>query len=222
LWQFLYVLITILKLLLCRLRVEGREHVPPTGGCIVASTHTHGPDYVILGYAAPRQLYYMAKAEIFQVHPWLSKFLWGVGTFPVQRGRSDIGAMQAAERIVQSGHALGMFPEGTRSPDARLTKGKTGVARIALATGAPVVPAAVINAPALFKQRRPTITVRFGPPIYLDPTRSSKENTDTLMYAIAALLPPEQRGYYAQPAVRDERPISEVATLIAQQEKFVL
>lgn len=197
-WRFLYLLITVLKPLFCQLTVEGREHVPLEGGCIVASTHTRGPDYVILGYAAPRQIYYMAKAELFQVHRWLSRFLWSVGTFPVQRGRSDLGAIQAAERLIQSGHALGMFPEGTRSLDNRLTKGKTGAARIAIQTGAPVVPAAVINASAFFSElgRRPQITVRFGTPIMLDPNKSSKENTDRIMCAIAELLPVEQRGYY--------------------------
>lgn len=191
----------MIKPLLCRLRVEGRDHVPTTGGCIIASTHTRGPDYVILGYAAPRQIYYMAKAELFQLHPWLSKFLWSVGTFPVERGRSDLGAIQAAERLINDGHALGMFPEGTRSPNGHLTKGKTGAARIAAQTRVPVVPAAVINANALFTQlgRRPVITVRFGPPIYLDEQQTAKANTDALMHAIAALLPPEQRGYYSTP-----------------------
>ncbi len=204
LWRFLHRFITCIKPLLCRLHVEGSEHLPATGGCIIASTHTHGPDYVILGYAAPRQIYYMAKAELFQIHRWLSKFLWSVGTFPVQRGRSDMGAIQAAERLIKEGHALGMFPEGTRSPDGNLTKGKTGAARIAAQTGVAVVPAAVINAQALFTQlgRRPVITVRFGPPIYLDDNNTAKSNTDTLMQSIAALLPPEQRGYYSdtQPA----------------------
>lgn len=200
-WRLLYIIITLLKPLFCRLTVEGCEHVPAEGGCIVASTHTRGPDYVILGYASPRQIYYMAKAEIFQIHRWLSKFLWSIGTFPVQRGRSDIGAIQAAERLVNAGHALGMFPEGTRSLDGCLSKGKTGVARIAVQTGAPVVPAAVINASAFFGElgRRPRIIVRFGPPIYLDPQKSSKANTDTIMYGIAALLPPEQRGFYGEP-----------------------
>ncbi len=192
------MVITLLKPLLCRLQVEGREHVPEWGGCIVACTHTRGPDYVILGYAAPRQIYYMAKSELFAIHPWLTKFLWNVGTFPVQRGRSDVGAIQAAERLLQDGHALGMFPEGTRSRDGQLRRGKTGAARIAAQAGVPVVPAAVMNAHALFTQlgRRPQITVRFGPPIQLDPAASAKANTDQIMHAIAQLLPPDKRGDY--------------------------
>lgn len=177
--------------------------MPEWGGCIVACTHTRGPDYVILGYAAPRQIYYMAKAELFRIHPWLTKFLWTVGTFPVERGRSDIAAIQAAEGLIQGGHALGMFPEGTRSLSNVLTKGKTGAARIAMQTGAPVVPAAVLNAEALFKQigRRPEIVVRFGPPIQLsEADGSARENTDRIMLAIANLLPKERRGYYQEVA----------------------
>ncbi|MCB0061513.1 MAG: 1-acyl-sn-glycerol-3-phosphate acyltransferase [Caldilineaceae bacterium] len=214
-WQFLYILITFLKPLLCRLRVEGHEHVPEWGGCIVASTHTRGPDYVILGYAAPRQIYYMAKAELFRIHPWLSKFLWTVGTFPVERGRSDVAAIQAAETLIRDGHALGMFPEGTRSLSSVLTKGKTGAARIAMQTGAPVVPAAVINAEALFTQlgRRPEIIVRFGPPLQLTETAgNARENTDRIMLAIAQLLPPEKRGYY-----RDGMPQGESTTEDSKQ-----
>lgn len=185
--------------MLCRLRVEGQEHVPDWGGCIVACTHTRGPDYVLLGYAAPRQVFYMAKAELFRIHPWLSKFLWAVGTFPVERGRSDIAAIQAAEQLIGDGHALGMFPEGTRSLSSVLSKGKTGVARIAMQTGAPVVPAAVINAEAIFTKlgRRPEVIVRFGPPLHLtDAEGNHRQNTDRIMLAIADLLPPEKRGYY--------------------------
>lgn len=185
--------------MLCRLRVEGREYIPKEGGCIIACTHTRGPDYVILGYAANRQVYYMAKAELFRVHPLLTKFLWSIGTFPVHRGRSDLEAFQAAETLIRDGHALGMFPEGTRSIDAKLSKGKTGVARIAALTATPVIPAAVINAHTLFSQlgRRPEIIVRFGPAIELDHMgKTARENTEQIMYAIAALLPPELRGAY--------------------------
>ena len=149
LWKFLYALATLLRPLFCRLRVEGQAHIPSTSGCVVACNHTMGPDYFILGYASPRQIYYMAKIELFQIHPWFSRCLELVGTFPIARGRNDTAALGAAEALLRRGQVLGMFPEGTRSHTGELRRGKSGVARLAMATKAPVVPAVVINAEAI-------------------------------------------------------------------------
>ncbi|RIK44094.1 MAG: 1-acyl-sn-glycerol-3-phosphate acyltransferase [Chloroflexi bacterium] len=207
LWQFFYLLVTLIKPFFCRLRVEGAEHVPPTGGCIVACNHTLGPDYVVLGYATPRQVYYMAKIEIFAWHPLLTKLFEAVGTFPVHRGKGDVTAIQSAVDVVRAGHVLGMFPEGTRSRTGKLNRGKSGVARIAMMAQAPVVPAVVINSaqilPSLFKlRRRPEVIVRFGPPITVtgnpDDPNEARCNTDCIMFALAALLPPDLRGVYRE------------------------
>ncbi|MEM7132073.1 MAG: lysophospholipid acyltransferase family protein [Chloroflexota bacterium] len=194
--------------LLCRLTVDGRENVPPTGGCVVASNHNIGPDYVVLGYGASRQIFYMAKKETFGIHPLLDRFLWAVGAFPVERGKRDQGAIQEAVDLVQSGRVLGMFPEGTRSKDGVLQKGRSGAIRIAVEAGVPILPAAVTNSNELMQRllfklwRRPAVTVRFGPPIYPVQGENSPQTirklTHQTMVAIATLLPPEKRGPYAE------------------------
>ncbi len=207
LWKFLYLICAPFVWLFCRLEIEGRELIPRQGGCIIACNHTRGPDFVILAYASPRQIYYMAKTEIFSWHPLLARFVRSVGTFPVERGKADATAIQTALDITRGGHVLGMFPEGTRSKTGQLTRGKSGVARIAMMAEVPVVPAVVINAsavlPGLFKfRRRPLVTVRFGAPIKMDGNAEEpadiRANTDQMMHSMARLLPPELQGFYRE------------------------
>lgn len=207
-WQFLHFLIRFgVGALLCRLTIEGREHVPKEGGCVAVCNHSLGPDYVALGYAASRQVFYMAKADIFGLHPLLDRFLWAVGTFPVKRGQRDRGAIQEAVDLVRSGHVLGMFPEGTRSRDGVLGTGHSGAVRIAIAAGAPILPVIVLNSDELFQRmllrrwRRPEVTVRFGPVITPETGNTDPEYvrmlTHRMMVSMAALMPPARRGQYA-------------------------
>ena len=206
-WKVLYVIAIIIKPFFLRLQIEGEENIPAMGGCVIACNHTLGADYVVLGYASPRQLYYMAKSEIFAFHPLLAKLVASAGAFPVQRGKGDTQAIEQAVAIVKTGKIVGMFPEGTRSRSGVLRRGKPGAARIALGAGAPVVPAAVIDGDAilrdLFKlQRRPLVTVRFGAPMAVTGDNKNPEDveqlTATIMLAIAELLPLERRGEYAE------------------------
>lgn len=206
-WKVLYIIAIIIKPFFLRLQIEGEENVPGAGGCVIACNHTLGADYVVLGYASPRQLYYMAKAEIFAFHPLLARLIASAGAFPVQRGKGDTQAIEQAVAIVRGGKIVGMFPEGTRSRSGVLRRGKPGAARIALGARAPVVPAAVIDGDTilrdLFKlQRRPLVTVRFGAPIAVAGDSENMEDVEQLttavMLAIAELLPPERRGVYAE------------------------
>ena len=206
-WRVLYVVAIIIKPFFLRLRIEGDENLPAAGGCIVACNHTLGPDYVILGYASPRQVYFMAKVELFKIHPWLTALLHGAGAFPVRRGERDSDALEQAQRMVDAGYVVGMFPEGTRSRTGALQRGRSGVARIALAANAPVVPVVVINSepvlPGVLKlRRRPLVTVRFGAPVFPPAgggTNAELANrfTREIMFAMADLLPPERRGFYS-------------------------
>jgi 1-acyl-sn-glycerol-3-phosphate acyltransferase len=207
-WRIAWLLVAAVRPLIFRLRVEGTEHVPREGGGVVASNHTLGPDYILLGFASPRELYYMAKAEAFEMHPIATKILLAGGVFPVRRGKSDVAALQNAVDLARSGKLIGMFPEGTRSRTARLMRAKTGAARIALEAEVPVYPVAVIGAEEIPNRlrhwQRPEVVVRFGKPLYRtgngDSATLARDYTNEIMGAIADLLPPEQRGEYGQGA----------------------
>ena len=215
-WRIVYSIAwLVLAPLCCRLRVTGRDKVPKTGGCVIVSNHNPGFDFVLLGLATPRQLYYMAKSEAFK-NPLMQKFLLSVGTFPVERGGRDQQAMQQAVDFVQKGgHVLGMFPEGTRSRNGVLGRGKSGASRIAMATGVPVVPAVVINSEKALKRfgrfPRTEVFIRFGEPFYCEGDTSDtavvRANTQRIMYHIAQLLPPERRGVHEK-LINDARNVT--------------
>ncbi|MEM7535092.1 MAG: lysophospholipid acyltransferase family protein [Chloroflexota bacterium] len=188
-------------LLTARLEYEGIEHMPLTGGAVLASNHNMGPDYFSLALTSPRQHFYMAKEEAFNFHPIVTYSLHNTGVFPVKRGIGDIGALQGAIDKVKEGHVVGMYPEGTRSRDGQLQKGKSGTVRIAMAAQAPIIPAATINSQYILKlTKRPVVTVRYGEPLWFEGDPNDRElvrqYTHEMMVTIARLLPPELRGVY--------------------------
>jgi 1-acyl-sn-glycerol-3-phosphate acyltransferase len=210
-WRFWHLLLTLVRFPVCRLHVEGRENVPRTGGVIIAANHPGHADVILLGYASPRQIFYMAKQELFQLHPLFSALIISVGAFPVRRGHQDLRAIGTSIKTVRQGKVLGMFPEGTRNRERGLTRGHNGAVRIALQTNCPIVPTAVFGISDFSKHwsnplRRPLVTVKFGKPICFPQGGHADQEllqqyTDQLMFAIAELLPPELRGVYA---VKDE------------------
>lgn len=147
-------------------------------------------------------------AEKYERHPLFGPLLRAGGSVFIQRGLVDRRALEAAVEALKSGKAFGMAPEGTRSSEAALARGKTGLAYLASESGAPVVPAAVTGTEAvgrnLLRFRRPRLTMRIGPPLTLSPVsqenRSAdlRRNTDEVMCRIAAMLPPSYRGVYAE------------------------
>jgi 1-acyl-sn-glycerol-3-phosphate acyltransferase len=178
-----------------RKRWYGLENVPE-GGFVVAANHVSSVDPFILGMPLwpPRVVRYMAKAELFT--PWLGWAMRAIGTFPVRRGEADSGAFRTAVKILQDGEIVGMFPEGTRAKKGRRKKfapaPHTGTARIALAAGVPLVPAAIAGTERLLGFGR--ISVTFGPSVQLDdladmPRRKAAEiGTERLMAAIEELV----------------------------------
>lgn len=191
---------------LFKLRVEGLENVPRTGGAMLASNHAAWIDIPIVAYPVPRATHYMAKIELFQTAA-LGGIIGMMGAFPVRRGEGDRESLRTAERLLGEGELIAIFPEGHRS-EGSLIRGLPGAALIALRANVPVVPVAIINSRAVFQKghiviRRPIVTVRYGKPFML--TRSGARYTrddlergiDEIMTQIARLLPPEYHGVYA-------------------------
>jgi 1-acyl-sn-glycerol-3-phosphate acyltransferase len=159
---------------LARLRVEGAEHVPSSGGVILAPNHVSAADWPAVGVACPRALRWMAKTELFEV-PVIGPFCRLFRAFPVRRGTADRASLRLAEEILLDGHALVIFPEGAVSENATLQPFKAGIALVALRTGVPVVPIGVLGTERLLPYGsnipRPVwkpVRVRFGPPLRFD------------------------------------------------------
>jgi glycerol-3-phosphate dehydrogenase (NAD(P)+) len=132
-----------------RLSRIGREHIPQTGPVILASNHRSFIDPFVIGTCARRPIYYVAKRELFQIHPVVSWLLSALGAFPVNRGAGDADMIATAKALLERGEAVVMFPEGTRTRPGALGRPKRGIGRLALETGAPVVPVAVIGTEAI-------------------------------------------------------------------------
>lgn len=189
-------------------RVEGEENIPTTGGVILACNHTSATETYLLPALIARQVTYPAKAELFRkgrgvkgipqnVIAWALK---AVGQVPLDRsgGRASADGLGPIMEVLENGGVVGIFPEGTRSPDGRLYKGKTGVARLALATGAPVVPCGSVNAQVtgtfLGIPMSDHPVVKFGKPLDFsvyqgceDDRRIARWVTDEVMAGIQAL-----------------------------------
>jgi 1-acyl-sn-glycerol-3-phosphate acyltransferase len=175
-WLFKYILIGPWLSLLGRPKVEGLEHVPSSGPVILASNHLAVIDSFFLPLVVRRRITFLAKSEYFTdtgLKGWFKRwFFTALGQVPIDRTDADSAqaALNTAGRLLGEGKLLGMYPEGTRSPDGRLYKGKTGLARLALQTGVPVIPVAmigtnVVNPPGTTMLRFGRVTVRFGKPM---------------------------------------------------------
>lgn len=142
------------------LRFEGVENLPQEGSFIIAANHITFIDPVMIIAGCPRQCHFMAKSELF-TKPVFSEFLAFMNAFPVKRESSDMTALNYAQKIINKGWILGIFPEGARSKDMTPKKTRSGAAYLAFKTGADVVPVGLVRYPS-DKSLRPTVSVRFG------------------------------------------------------------
>jgi len=197
-------------------KVEGREYVPDHGPAILASNHLSFSDSIFMPLMVKRKVVFVAKQEYFTgrgIKGWLIKmFFVGTGTIPVDRsgGRAAQAAIDTGLRVLREGNLFGIYPEGTRSPDGRLYRGKTGVARLALESGAPVIPVVMLNAdeiqpPGKILPKIKRVRIRFGPP--MDFSRYAglagdrfieRAVTDEIMYELMELSGREYVDVYAQ------------------------
>jgi 1-acyl-sn-glycerol-3-phosphate acyltransferase len=215
-WLLKYVLLGPWLRLIFWPKVEGRDNVPENGPAIIASNHLSFSDSIFMPLMVRRKVTFVAKAEYFTgrgLKGFLMRmFFVGTGTIPVDRsgGRAAQAAIDTGLRILREGNLLGVYPEGTRSPDGRLYRGKTGVARLALESRAPVIPVVMLNAdeiqpPGKIIPRVRRVRIRFGTP--LDFSRYAgmagdrfveRAVTDEIMYELMELSGREYVDVYAQ------------------------
>jgi 1-acyl-sn-glycerol-3-phosphate acyltransferase len=172
--------------------------MPTSGAVILAANHLTNYDAFFVQGAVSRPIFFMGKEELFR-NPAMDWAIRQLGGFPVYRSTGDEWALRHAERVLQAGEVLGMFPEGTRSKGKGLKPAKTGVARLALAAGCPIQPAALHGPQYVFQRvqrRRTEVTITFGELIYPETKDSPLSLTDRFMFAMAAMLPVEMRGAY--------------------------
>ncbi|HET9257309.1 MAG TPA: lysophospholipid acyltransferase family protein [Pseudonocardiaceae bacterium] len=214
-WLLKHLLLGPLMKLTCRPRVHGAEHIPKRGGAILASNHLAVADSFFLPLMIRRRLTFLAKREYFTtpgLRGWLKRqFFSAAGQVPIDRssGSAAQAALDTGVRLLNAGKLLGIYPEGTRSPDGRLYKGKTGVARMALEAGVPVIPVVMVGtdkvSPIGTKMWRPhPVEIRFGPP--LDFSRYAelagdrfveRSMVDEIMYSLMDLSGQEYVDIYA-------------------------
>jgi 1-acyl-sn-glycerol-3-phosphate acyltransferase len=222
-WVLKAILTPVLRFFY-RLRVDGAENVPKAGGVILASNHVSFSDSIFLPLVLRRRVTFVAKAEYFEDRK-TAWFFRAVGQIPIKRegGSASERALASAREVLDAGGVFGIYPEGTRSPDGRLYKGHTGVARLALQCRVPVVAVAMIGTreaqpigqvmPRLFMP----IGVRFSRPMSFeayrdraDDPRALRQITDEIMFELRELSGQEYLNHYAKRHT-DEAPPAEPA-----------
>jgi 1-acyl-sn-glycerol-3-phosphate acyltransferase len=219
-WLVKAILVPILRPLF-RPWVEGMENVPRHGPAILASNHLSFCDSVFLPLMVPRKILFLAKSDYFTgggLKGWLkANFLRGLGQVPIDRsgGRASEMALRAGMSVLRNGDLLGIYPEGTRSPDGRLYRGRTGVARLALEANVPVIPVVMVDTekaqpPGTVIPRIHRVGMRIGKPLDFSRYKGMQGDrfalrtmTDEIMYELMTMSGQEYVDQYASKAKAD-------------------
>jgi len=223
-WVIKVILTPVLRFLF-KVRVEGLENVPKKGAVIMASNHVSFCDSIFLPLVLRRRITFVAKAEYFD-DPKTAWFFRAIGQIPIRRegGTASQRALDSAREVLEGDGVFGIYPEGTRSPDGRLYKGHTGIARLALQTNTPIIPVAMIGTREAqpIGQVKPNffmpITVRFGKPLEYehfadraDDRQVLRSVTDEVMFELRELSGQEYVNQYAKRKDTDDAMSAEVA-----------
>ena len=214
LYEVVHAVLPPLAKLYWRPRIEGLENIPSTGRVIMASNHLSFADSMVIPFFVPRKVVFLAKEDYFTgtgvkgalIRGWFE----GIGMVPVDRDdtKAALASLDIALAVLRRGEAFGIYPEGTRSRDGRLYRGRTGVAHLALTSGAPVVPVGLtgtehIQPVGSTLPRRAVVTVRFGEPLRFEGRydgvpagRARREVTDVVMNEIQKLSGQPFAGVY--------------------------
>ena len=214
LYEVVHAVLPPVAKLYWRPRIEGLENIPSSGPVIVASNHLSFADSMVIPFFVPRKVVFLAKEDYFTgtgikgalVRGWFE----GIGMVPIDRDdtKAALASLDIALEVLGRGEAFGIYPEGTRSRDGRLYRGRTGIAHLALTSGAPVVPVGLTGTEKIQPvgtrfPRRADVTVRFGEPLRFEGTydgvsagRARREVTDVIMNEIQKLSGQPFAGVY--------------------------
>lgn len=172
-YHFARFLANIIFRIIFRIKVKGKENIPKEGRLVLCSNHISNLDPIILGITIPRPIAFMAKKELYE-NKLLSKIIYGLGAFPVDRKGSDISAIKTSLRVLKNEKILGIFPEGTRVHEMNLKNVKSGISLISIKGKSPIIPVFIESKYKLFSK----VTVTIGELIYFDDYYGEKLNNE--------------------------------------------
>lgn len=215
LYDFLRDGLRIFTHMICRYRVYGLERVPESGPLLIVANHLSWYDPLLLGVVLRRRVWYFTKDELFH-WPLIGSACRATEQIPVRRGESDRAALEKGLIYLREGRALGIFPEGTVERKSAMIPALAGVAMLAIRSGATILPIAHVGTRKILRSPRywfPRVTVHIGEPFV--PTLPTgmprkvglQKVTDDIMLHIASMLPPENRGVYADLQQVEREPV---------------